>query len=93
MSEIIQNLNRKGFNENFRMENNQLVLDGPKRTYKPENIKIIDEYRFEGNTDPDDMSILYVVETNMGDKGLVVNGYGISADPDLDAFLMATKEN
>ena len=33
------------------------------------------------------MSILYAVTTRAGEQGLVVNGYGLSADPELDAFL------
>lgn len=92
MSEIIQTLKEKGFVNNFRMENNQLILGDPKRAFVPDDIRIVDEFRFEGNTDPDDMSILYAIETHTGEKGVLVNGYGISADPDLDAFLMATKE-
>lgn len=36
-------------------------------------------YRFEGNTNPDDNAILYAIETARGEKGLLLDAYGVYA--------------
>ncbi len=40
-------------------------------------LRVVKYYRFEGKTDPSDSSILYVIETNGGEKGLLVDAYGV----------------
>jgi hypothetical protein len=45
-------------------------------------------FRFEGQTDPADSSIMYVIETKDGAKGTLVDGYGLSADTDTSEFIL-----
>jgi hypothetical protein len=40
----------------------------------------VEVYRFEGNTDPADEAIVYGIESTSGMKGVLVTGYGISAE-------------
>mgnify|MGYP003651233956 FL=1 len=42
-------------------------------------LEVIKYYRFEGMSDPDDNTILYVIETTTGEKGLLVDAYGMYA--------------
>ena len=44
-------------------------------------------FRFEGDSDPADNSILYVVETNDGTKGTLIDAYGPYADPKVSKFM------
>jgi hypothetical protein len=44
-------------------------------------------YRFEGITNPEDMEVLYAIETVNGKKGTLVDAYGIYADPEVDEFV------
>ncbi|MDQ6843566.1 MAG: cupin domain-containing protein, partial [Bacteroidota bacterium] len=49
-------------------------------------------YRFEGASDPEDQSVLYAISSVKGDmKGVLVNGYGISADAATDAIIARLK--
>lgn len=41
-----------------------------------EDFNVVKYYRFEGDSNPDDNSVLYVIETLGGDKGLLVDAYG-----------------
>lgn len=51
----------------------------------PEDFKVDHYYRFEGETDPYDESILYAISSeSRGIKGLLVNGYGIYSEPIAD---------
>src|SRR4051812_1763232 len=52
------------------------VQSGGAKAYKPEEVSIPNFYRFEGDTDPGDMSILYVIETSDGTKGTLIDAYG-----------------
>ena len=76
--------------EKLRMkrQDNEFVMDGEYFTtkngnkYKPENLTIIKTYRFEGESDPADSSILYVIEANDGLIGYSLDSYGVYSDHD-----------
>ena len=44
-------------------------------------------FRFEGESDPDDNAILYVIETNDGTKGTLIDAYGVYNDAKVTQFM------
>ncbi|MFL9484631.1 hypothetical protein ACI6Q2_17750 [Chitinophagaceae bacterium LWZ2-11] len=50
---------------------------GKGKTYQPEDLKIIRTFRFEGESDPGDSSILYLIEANDGLQGYSLDSYGV----------------
>lgn len=76
LSQVINRLNTQGYTEDLnRFENNTFWLD-------PDAYRIDAVYRFEGASNPDDESILYALSSDCYSvKGILVNGYGPSADP------------
>jgi|SRR6185369_12203949 hypothetical protein len=49
---------------------------------------IIREYdRFEGVSDPDDMAILYALESSSGVRGTLVDAFGVYSNPAISAYL------
>ena len=50
-------------------------------------IEIINFFRFEGESDPDDNAILYVIETNDGVKGILIDAYGVYNSSKISQFL------
>lgn len=93
LSSVLKDLRSQGFTTDFRLDKNSLVpLQYPTRKYRSEEITILDQYRFEGDTDPADASILYVLETDDGLKGTISNSYGPAADTTIEDFLNHTKE-
>jgi len=88
MEKCVRNLTEKGFTDQFRVEKKVLQsLTDKKKKYKPKDVKAVNFYRFEGNSDPDDMSILYAIETIDGTKGTLVDAYGNYSDDDTGAFM------
>jgi hypothetical protein len=86
-------LTREGFTKDFRVTDDcRLCSIGDEKTYGPGEVKIVNFYRFEGETDPDDMSILYALECNDGTKGTMSNSYGPMADADIDAFILQVQD-
>jgi len=45
----------------------------------------------KGASDPDDMAIVYGIESDDGERGIVVDAYGVYADPRLGEFLKNVK--
>lgn len=80
LSEVINILKEKGFDKDFEIVNDHLVALKSGKRYKPEQIIIRKTYRFEGSSDPDDMSVLYAMEAEDGIKGIFVDAYGIYAN-------------
>ncbi len=78
VSEAVNDLQQRGFTQNFDAQFDCLVCKDHK--LKPEEFEITEVYRFEGNTDPADEAIVYAIESKHGLKGILVNGYGNSAD-------------
>jgi hypothetical protein len=85
---IINKLEAQGFTDQFKVEKKLLrSMSDPKKTYKPQEIKAVNFYRYEGISDPDDMSIIYAIETCDGRKGTLVDAYGRYSDEDTGAFM------
>jgi hypothetical protein len=78
-SHAIDELRKRGFTEDFNLEENCLVCNAQK--FNPNEFEITEVYRFEGNSDPADEAIVYGIESHNGTKGVLVNGYGYSSEP------------
>ena len=76
-----------GYKEDFLIDDGLLKCVDTEKLYKPNEISIVNFFRFEGQTDPDDSSIMYVIETNDGKKGTVIDAYGAYSDPDISEFI------
>jgi len=83
----INDLEREGYKAQFKLEGEKLMDTQSGEKYKPSQLKLIQEFRFEGISNPDDMSILYALEAEDGTKGTVVDSYGTYADVELAEFL------
>jgi hypothetical protein len=79
-------MRRRGFAIDYNIElanaNNQ-----SSEKFDAGGFKILEVHRFEGQTSSDDESVAYGIQAPNGDKGFLVNGYGISSDPRTDEFL------
>ncbi len=81
LSETINGLKKEGYTTDFNIQQETLVCQDANLVLSPDDFKIDKTYRFEGETNPDDQSILYAISSpRFGTKGLLVNGYGISSD-------------
>jgi len=83
-------LSADGFTKDFKVENGRLctIDNSSAKTYGPEDVTIVDFYRFEGESNPDDMSILYAIEANDGVRGTISSAYGTYGDADANEFML-----
>jgi len=95
MSTLSDRLNKAmkdGYTDNLKVTKQGLYSSVKDKTYTPAEVKIIDFYRFEGQSDPADNAIMYVVETWDGVKGTLVDAFGPYADEQVNNFMTEVEE-
>lgn len=80
-------LAKEGFSDDYKITESGLKSLKRERVYKPEEVKVLNFYRFEGNSDPADNSILYAIETADGGRGTLVDAFGPYADSKITSFM------
>ncbi len=83
----IEDLNLRQYAKSFIIKPEGLYCMETKEFFKPEEIVIVEFHRFEGATDFEDMSIIYVLESKNGLKGTIIDAFGTYADTKLGEFL------
>lgn len=78
VSAAVNGLKTRGYETDFNLSENCLICHGDK--YDVNDFEIVEVYRFEGNTDPADEAVVYAIESLNGKKGVLVTGYGTSAE-------------
>ncbi|KAF2518066.1 hypothetical protein [Flavobacterium foetidum] len=79
-TDYIEKYQNEGYTSNFLFENGCLIDSETNYAYQPDEIYIVANHRYEGMSNPDDMSILYVIETKDQIRGTHLIGYGPTAD-------------
>ncbi len=87
LSELTNDAFSKGYTESFKVVTSGLSTADGSIVYNPQDIRISNFYRFEGFSDPQDNSILYLIETNDGKKGTLIDAYGPDADAKISSFI------
>lgn len=90
---ILQDLKERGYTLDFGTESSEEFMKkvtlAEKNHYAPANAEnnpaLVDLYvrevhRIEGMSDPSDNMIVYAIETAKGDKGFLVNAYGVYSE-------------
>ena len=78
-----------GYVENFTVVHRQLAAQiAREKRFEANEVRIVNFYRFEGESDPDDTAIMYSIETADGTKGTLVDAYGVYADAGINEFVV-----
>jgi hypothetical protein len=93
LEKLLNKLEANGYTDQYKVEKGKLHDLSNKKKYKARDVKAVNFYRFEGITDPEDMSILYAIETIDGRKGTLVDAYGMYADQDTGSFMQEVEIN
>jgi hypothetical protein len=81
-----------GYEKDFKASDQGLICLHNDKTYRPEEVHVVNFFRFEGASDPADNAILYVIETNDGIKGTLVDAYGPYADIKVNKFMQQVED-
>lgn len=83
VTEVLNKLIDRGIANEFKVINGGLTVDGEK-IYDPSELEIVKVFRFEGVSDPADMSVIYIIKASNGLIGYSMNAYGTYNDNELD---------
>lgn len=81
LSAIMERLRLKKQDTEFRMHDKGFGT-GNNKYYNPDDLKIIRTYRFEGDSNPADNTILYLIAANDGKIGYSIDAYGVYSNND-----------
>lgn len=84
-------LQQRGYTADFEPRDDILRDTVSGRRFRPEELTIVEHHRFEGASNPDDMSVIYAVESDDGVRGVLVDAFGVYADPRLARLLEKIK--
>ncbi|MFT3822946.1 MAG: hypothetical protein QM731_03465 [Chitinophagaceae bacterium] len=85
VSQALEELRRKGYVTDLNNEPEHITGLPDEETSK--DFKIVDIYRYEGESDPGDEAIVYAIEFASGVKGVLVTGDGLSSETADNAIL------
>lgn len=84
----LNGLKKRGYTTDFNIAFDKLICSETRVCLNPDEFEITEVYRFEGETNPSDEAVVYAVESkSKAMKGVLVNAYGVYADPMSDAMI------
>ena len=91
MLDAVKGLKERGYVHEFKVRDDGMECLETGGKYQPDDMKIVEYHRFEGMSNPSDMSAVFAIECKDGLRGLVVSSYGIYGDIKLIDFLDKVK--
>jgi len=88
LTETMEALRNEGYTEDFNLKDDHIVSQSGDFQILHHEFEIDKFFRFEGETDPADESILYAISSEKYNlKGVFVNAFGIYSDPVADEMM------
>lgn len=91
MVNAVEGLQKRNYTCDFQLAGESMKCLSTNRMYRPQDMVIVEYHRFEGITNPEDMSVIFAIECNDDTKGTIVSSYGMYADAQLLDFIEKVK--
>lgn len=86
--QALQDLKSRGFSADMNLAFDSIHCPDSDLHLRPEDFEIVETYRFEGQTNPDDEDVVYAVSSKDGKlKGVLVSAFGSYSDPVSDEMI------
>ena len=92
--DALSDLKRRGFTTDFKLNFDAVECIKTGISLSPDHFEIVERYRFEADTNPDDSSVLYAIQSiDKNIKGVLINAYGVYSDSISDSLIQKLKIN
>ncbi|MEI9807016.1 MAG: hypothetical protein WDO16_03540 [Bacteroidota bacterium] len=92
LASCVNKLVLDGYTGNFQVTEKGLLSLDKEKHYKPDQVHIVNFFRFEGASDPADNAILYAIELSDGTKGTLTDAYGPYSDQQVEKFIKQVED-
>ncbi len=73
--DVLDDLKKRGYEADFTTDSNCLYCGDLDMRLDPEEFKVDEEYRFEGDPNHDEDAVVVAITSSSGVKGILVDGY------------------
>jgi len=81
VTDALKDLKLRGYTVDFNIAFDKITCFKNETTLNPHEFEIVEVYRFEGDTNPDDEDVVYAVESKDGKiKGTITSAFGMYAE-------------
>ena len=81
VTDALKDLKLRGYAVDFNIAFDKIVCAENKTILNPHEFEIVEVYRFEGDTNPDDEDIVYAIASKDGKtKGTLTSAFGMYAE-------------
>jgi hypothetical protein len=87
LHEVLEEQKKKGYEHDFFVKDGLLRAYDDKKTYEPHQVKIDEHFRFEGESNPDDDAIVYLISCDDGKKGVISAAYKTTNEDEVEEFI------
>ena len=94
LTDAIATLRQRGYGLDHNLTDAGAECVQTRETLRPEELKVEETYRFEGDSNPDDNMVLYALQSrlNATNKGLLVAAYGPYVETQAADFIQRLDE-
>ena len=97
LSQVINVLRERGITREICMtEDKKFILQETDIAYEPTDLSIVKSYRFEGDSNPEDNAVLYVLQDKNCLHSIIIDSYGAESNytgEEFDNFLRSIPIN
>jgi len=81
VTDALKDLKLRGYAVDFNIAFDKIVCSKNETILNPHEFEIVEVYRFEGETNPDDEDVVYAIESKDGKtKGTMTSAFGMYAE-------------
>ncbi|GAA4454517.1 hypothetical protein [Rurimicrobium arvi] len=92
LASCVTKLDSLGYTTQFKAGEGFLQSLSTEKQFRPEEVHIVNFYRFEGASSPEDNAILYAIRTKDGEMGTLTDAYGAYSDTELTTFIQEVEK-
>ena len=78
--DALDDLKKRGYEADFETQTDCLYCSNLDLRLYEEEFHVDEVYRFEGDSDPENNSVLYAISSSTGVKGVLIDSYGTYAE-------------
>lgn len=92
VTDTLRELQNQGYNQTFEPAAHHLRSTETGKLFDAAECTVVDVFRFEGESNPDDMAVIYAIRTKDGDLGVVLDAFGTYGKPALGPLMAQMHE-